>query len=61
MPAGGENVGILAAIVYVATDVPLCEIPEPKAIALIVVVVVIGTVQGLVHDGEDVVGNPVVE
>jgi len=41
--------------------VPLCEIPFPKAIALIVVVVEIGTVHGLVQDGEDVDGNPAVE
>jgi hypothetical protein len=35
----------------------LCEIPFPSAIARNVVVVETGTVHGLVHDGDDVVGK----
>ena len=44
-------------IVYVATPTPLCEIPFPCAMALIVVVVETETVHGFEHDVDEVDGK----
>ena len=46
--------------VYVATPVPLCEIPFPSAIALTVAELARENVQGLEHDGDEVVGKPLI-
>jgi hypothetical protein len=48
-------------MVYVATATPLCEMPLPAAMARRVVVVDTDTGHGLEQDGDEIVGNPVVE
>ena len=61
VPDAGEITGEFAASVYDPAVVPLCEMPLPAAIARKVVVVESVTLQGLEQEGDDVVGNPVVE
>jgi len=57
VPAAGEKVGALAAIVYVAMATLLAAYPPPEAMALMVLVVETVSEHGFEHELDEVVGN----